>query len=327
MLVAVMSLLLLSCVAPSVAAAVCNAGDKKILLSLKQSLGNPTRLSSWKENTDCCATWGYVECDEDGRVSGVNIGPISTPGTLPDSIGGLTALVELTIRKCNLSGPIPPSIGNLRSLSVLQLERNRLTGPIPKSVGQLSSLVFLSLSQNNLSGPIPPSLGSLYNVQELYLDANQLSGPVPASLGNLAPQRVNISMNKLSGDVSALITGWASAVTIDISHNNFSFDLGCVRFPAGLTIFFVSHNHVYGTIPESANGMKGLEQFDVSRNRLCGQIPQGGVVSKFPTASFDCNICLCDSPMVPCLQLNCPLICTDGGARPLPSSSSVQASR
>lgn len=59
-------------------------------------------------------------------------------GTIPTSIGHLTALRELEI--AHLSGTIPTELGNCQFLQLLHLIDTGITGTIPSEVGRLSSL-------------------------------------------------------------------------------------------------------------------------------------------------------------------------------------------
>ena len=53
---------------------------------------------------------------------------MSVAGTLPSTIGSLTALTSLQINVTELSGSIPPSIGSITSLSNLDFSYNNLNG-------------------------------------------------------------------------------------------------------------------------------------------------------------------------------------------------------
>ncbi|KAF5472293.1 hypothetical protein F2P56_009024 [Juglans regia] len=55
---------------------------------------------------------------------------------LPNSIGNLsTSLQRLGLHDCNIKGNIPEEIGNLSSLIDLTLNHNELGGPIPTTIG------------------------------------------------------------------------------------------------------------------------------------------------------------------------------------------------
>jgi hypothetical protein len=83
-------------------------------------------------------------------------------GTIPDSLGNLTKLVELDLSYDKFGGGIPESLGNLVNLRTLNLGVNQLSGAIPVSLLNLVNLEHLSFggsyyrqTPNMLSGDIP----------------------------------------------------------------------------------------------------------------------------------------------------------------------------
>jgi hypothetical protein len=78
-------------------------------------------------------------------------------GTIPNSIGRLTALTSLYLASNGLTGTIPEhAISLLTALNHLQLQNNDLEGTIPaNAIGELTKLEYLSLSGNDISGTIP----------------------------------------------------------------------------------------------------------------------------------------------------------------------------
>ena len=136
--------------------------DREVLEAFYHANGGPDWLfnTNWLSDEPLSEWWG-VFTNEQGRV------------------------VQLILRRNNLSGPIPPELGRLTNLERLQIHGNRFSGPIPPELGQLTNLIFLSLFSNRLSGPIPPELGHLTGLTSLQLINNQLTGPIPVELGNL----------------------------------------------------------------------------------------------------------------------------------------------
>lgn len=131
-------------------------------------------------------------------------------GSVPATIGNLTALTALKLGLNNISGTIPESVYGLTLLSLLDFSQNPISGTISNSIGQLTALTTVWLGGiqhapfSNLTGTIPSSVGRLTNVAYLcacrYLVApfltrapppssdfsfNQLSGSLPASIGSL----------------------------------------------------------------------------------------------------------------------------------------------
>ena len=96
-------------------------------------------------------------------------------GTIPQWIGSLTKLKELSLKLTNRTGTIPDLLGNLTNLILLDLDQNRLTGSIPKSLGKLSNLHFLLVNRNKLNGSVPTSLSSLRLLTMLLLDQNNIT--------------------------------------------------------------------------------------------------------------------------------------------------------
>jgi hypothetical protein len=76
-------------------------------------------------------------------------------GTIPSSLGALTALKALWLDGNNLNGTIPSSLGTLTVLNELRLQQNQLSGTIPSSLGALTALTHVRLYANQLVGQTP----------------------------------------------------------------------------------------------------------------------------------------------------------------------------
>jgi hypothetical protein len=82
------------------------------------------------------------------------------------------AVLALSLRFRGLAA-LPESLGGLTRLVELDLRNNRL-GALPESIGQLDSLVSLDLRGNRLRA-LPPSIGALPHLEKLDLRWNKLS--------------------------------------------------------------------------------------------------------------------------------------------------------
>ncbi|XP_076946450.1 receptor-like protein EIX2 [Bidens hawaiensis] len=60
-------------------------------------------------------------------------------GSIPESFGRLTNLLELDLSFNDFTGPIPEALGNLISLQRLDISNNQLTSSIPESLGRLTT--------------------------------------------------------------------------------------------------------------------------------------------------------------------------------------------
>ena len=85
---------------------------------------------------------------ENGRIIRLNCYNVGLSGFIPESIGNLSKLAQLSLSNNNLTGSIPESIGNLKSLFNLNLENNQLSGSIPDTIANLPVLSILLLNDN-----------------------------------------------------------------------------------------------------------------------------------------------------------------------------------
>ncbi|KAF7808860.1 putative leucine-rich repeat receptor-like protein kinase [Senna tora] len=157
-------------------------------------------------------------------------------------------------------------------VSRLVLENLDLSGSI-EPLASLTQLRVLSLKRNRFSGPIP-SLSNFTALKLLFLSHNGFSGPFPATVTSLVRlYRLDLSHNNLSGNIPATVNRLSHLLTLRLDQNRFS-----------------SHIPVLN--------LRNLQDFNVSGNRLSGEIPKS--LSGFPESSFAQNPALCGAPLVKC---------------------------
>ncbi|XP_008807293.2 polygalacturonase inhibitor-like [Phoenix dactylifera] len=306
----------------------CNKDDKKALLGIKAAFNNGDHFASWTEESSCCE-WYSVICDaESGRVMELNIFDADFAGSIPAAIGDLSYihsivfyklpnvvgpmpsalaklknLVYLTIRETNISGPVPDFLSELTALNQIDLSFNRLSGSIPSSLGDLHNLTSLDLSGNQLSGTIPPSLFQKITMKEppsLRLSHNDLTGEIPPAFGKVGFFEIDLSQNRLTGDGSLLFGRSKPTSKIDLSRNQFEFDLTHVEFPEAINVVNLNENRIHGSIPAQITKLENLQHLNVSHNDLSGQIPSGGEMGRFDESRFLQNTRLCGKPLPLC---------------------------
>ncbi|XP_028085999.1 receptor kinase-like protein Xa21 [Camellia sinensis] len=144
----------------------------------------------------------------------------SIHGNIPTSLGNCHRLLELDLSQDNLNGPIPPEIMKLSTLSeLLWLGQNALSGSLPLEIGSLKNLGNLDVSHKRLLGSIPNTLGSCLSLEWFELENNSFEREIPQSLRTLRGLRVlDLSHNNLSG----LIPSYLGEFQLDILNLSFN---------------------------------------------------------------------------------------------------------
>ena len=259
------------------------AQDSLALIDLYNSTDGP----NWRHNdnwlSDKVHRWRFVRTTG-YRVTGLELSGNLLSGTIPASIGELTALENLDLSWNDISGSIPEEIGSLVNLVELNLEYNeQLTGSIPGTIGNLTELEIMKCRNDSLTGSIPAAIGALSKLQILDLHFNQVSGSLPSTIGGLtALTFLDLSGNQLTGSIPPEIGALTSLTQAWLGGNQLS---GSIPEQIGeltsLTHLYLSGNQLEGEIPSQIGGLSDLEILYLNDNQLTGSIPEeiGGMTS------------------------------------------------
>ena len=247
-------------------------------------------------------------------------------GELPLSLKKCKNLSFIDLAKNGLSGKIPPWIGeSLSSLIILSLRYNKFTGSIPSQLCQLQKVQILDLSGNNISGTIPRCLrnftamtkkgtltiayfyDTLYNSFVNYIPWSYVDAALVKWKGREFEYKntlglvksIDISSNKLIGEIPKEVTDLLELVSLNFSRNNLT---GLIPAAIGqlksLDVLDLSHNQLIGEIPTSLSEIDRLSTLDLSNNNLSGEIPRGTQLQSFNTSSYEGNPALCGPPLL-----------------------------
>ncbi|XP_059634696.1 pollen receptor-like kinase 3 [Cornus florida] len=137
---------------------------------------------------------------------------------------------------------------------------------------ELPGLRTVVLVNNSFSGKIP-KFNRLTSVKAIYLSNNNFSGEIPSDFFSnmMSLKKLWLSRNKFSGKIPDSLGKITHLLELHLDYNEFS-----------------------GPIP-SINGQDKLVAFDVSHNKLEGEIPKN--LLKFNARSFKGNSRLCGQPV------------------------------
>ncbi|CAI0411908.1 unnamed protein product [Linum tenue] len=158
--------------------------ERDAIFQLKASLNNSFLNTNWTgpqcPSDDFPDKWSGIECNVDGRVTGISLPSMGLAGPLI-SRGSFLAFSELTtlvLRNNSLTGRIMDFSSN-QKIQQIDLSHNRLHGPIPVSMVRLLSLQSLLLQNNFLTGTIPAFNQSTLN--SFNVSNNDIAEAIPAT--------------------------------------------------------------------------------------------------------------------------------------------------
>ncbi|GMH28638.1 hypothetical protein Nepgr_030481 [Nepenthes gracilis] len=234
-------------------------------------------------------------------------------GQLSPSLLNCQGLEVHDVGNNNFNGTFPYWLGSLPELQVLILHSNSFRGNVGtfKRKHLFSKLWIFDISNNSFNGTLPSSflqcfkamMNSTENRGKLkYLGKSFYEYSIMPKVKRLNLEfvriltvitAINISNNKLKGEIPEVIGDLVSPRWLNLAHNNF---IG--RIPPSLASLSelesldLSSNKLVGQIPEELASLTSLEFFNVSQNRLVGPIPQGQQFGTFENNSYLGNLWL-----------------------------------
>jgi len=230
-------------------------------------------------------------------VIAIDLSNLGLMGTIPEEIGSLEEIEDLTLYNNDISGTIPPSLMTLPNLfyidlgsnylfgsippisptlEYLYLNQNRLSGRIPRGKNGLDyKLKHLWAQQCQLTGPLLDRLGNFGNLEQLVLYENRIIGPIPTTLSSLPMlSYLDLSSNSLTGTVPDTVFDMHELVSIYLSRNQLSGPIvGRASSLSKLSYLWLDENEFSGDIPPAFGDFLNLKSFLLHDNNLQGTMP------------------------------------------------------
>ncbi|KAL8162936.1 hypothetical protein V2J09_014425 [Rumex salicifolius] len=210
-----------------------------------------------------------------GRIRVLDLSMNEFSGLVPVGMLALHNMKKLHLQGNQFSGPIPFDIGFCPHLNELDLSRNEFIDGLPDSLRLLKSLTILDLSNNKLTGEFPFWIGNLTSLVSIDVSKNGLRGSLPMSIGSLSSiQSFVLSDNNLNGIIPSSLASCTQLTTIQLRGNAFGGSIPDYLFSMGLENLDLSWNKLSGSIPPGSSRLfESLLAMDLSGNNLRGNIP------------------------------------------------------
>lgn len=280
--------------------------DGVLLLTFKYSiLSDPLSvLRNWNYEDATPCLWTGVTCTELGnpntpdmfRVTSLVLPNKHILGSVTPDLFSIPYLRILDLSSNFFNGSLPDSVFNATELQIISLGSNNLSGDLPKSINTVINLQLLNLSANAFTGNIPPSLSLLKNLTVISLTKNSFSGDIPS--GFEAAQVLDLSSNLLNGSLPKDLGG-KSLHYLNLSHNKVLGEISpgfAEKFPANATVD-LSFNNLTGPIPNSLPLLNQKAESFSGNQELCGK-PLKMLCSIPSTLSNPPNISETTSPAI-----------------------------
>ena len=245
--------------------------------------------------------------NENGYVTGVNLGPADITASLDGSSASVSLVVvpypeELVLKvlydatngdlwqqNTNWLSDRPVALwagihlNEQGRVQHLVLPGNGLIGTIPPQIQHLEDLESLHLGENDLEGPIPVEVTRLSRLKSLDLNYNAIGGKLPPEIGDLS-ELVALSLfgNELTGEIPPEIGKLTKLEYLDLCHNQLRGpippEFGNLRelqylMMCGIDSAPHEGNRLSGEIPAEIGNLTKLRRLDLGANQLEGPIP------------------------------------------------------
>jgi Leucine-rich repeat (LRR) protein len=250
-------------------------------------------------------------------------------GKLPRTLVNNRRLEYFDVSHNNINDSFPFWLGDLPGLKVLALSNNDFHGDIrcyDNMTCTFPKLHIIDLSHNEFSGSFPSEMihgwkamktsnttqlqyekmlvylmpyepGEYWTVDKFYSFTMSNKGLVMVYENLQDFYRmiaIDISSNKISGEIPKVISDLKGLVLLNLSNN---FLIGSIPSSLGklsnLEALDLSLNSLSGKLPQQLTQLTFLEFFNVSFNNLSGPIPQNKQFATFQGNSFEGNQGLC----------------------------------
>ncbi|KAA0067566.1 phytosulfokine receptor 1-like [Cucumis melo var. makuwa] len=239
----------------------CHPDDLKALKSFVNGLQTPVQGWDYGSSSDCCS-WKGVTCS-------------NPPALKLNDSNVFSRVVGLELPGEKLRGNVSESLGDLVQLKTLNLSDNFLTNSFPSNLFSLQNLEVVDLSSNDFYGYAPFNITSP-SITFLDISKNKLIGEVDPGFCHIAKQiqALKLSSNRLHGKVLPGFGNCSFLEELSLASNFLSGDLPQDLFAMSkLKVLDLSDNGFSGELSFQIGNLSNLVYLDISFNQFSRLLP------------------------------------------------------
>ncbi|GJZ80528.1 MDIS1-interacting receptor like kinase 2-like protein [Tanacetum coccineum] len=240
---------------------------------IPEGLGSANLLELQMDNNQLSGQLPEDLC-QGGKLQNLSLSLNQLSGSIPVGLKNCQSLTRATFDWNLFNGDISNSFGVYPSLVYLDVSHNNFHGQLSLNWSKCKKLTALGLGYNNISGSIPPEFGKT-QLQRLDLTSNRLVGEIPKELGQMKDMLyLSLSDNKLSGVIPHELRSLHSLLALDLSNNTLTGPIPrYISDWAQIVYLNLSHNKLTEKIPSEIGKLSHLTKLDLSWNLLTNEIP------------------------------------------------------
>ncbi|KAI3506151.1 hypothetical protein L1887_28507 [Cichorium endivia] len=180
-------------------------------------------------------------------------------------------LDTISLSSCKLGSSFPGWLKTQNNFSVLDISNAGINDSVPSWFWEslTPGIRYLNLSMNQIHGVIPDFLSDGPPIIDMSL--NNFSGNLP--LFPLDTVTLNLNNNMFSGPISFLCN-LTRISHLDLSNNKLSGELpNCWNNLDNLAILNLENNGFTGAVPDSMGALESISMLSLRGNSLIGEIP------------------------------------------------------
>ncbi|KAF7011739.1 hypothetical protein CFC21_026017 [Triticum aestivum] len=239
----------------------CSPEERAVLMDIRSSLRRAHSMFSpdlWGHDDDECCSWETVTCNNSTRrVTHLDLSLVYLSAD-----AGERWYLNLTV------------FSAFHELRYLDLSYNFQCSLSFEGLVGLPRLLYLDLSGITLGGGFLEFIGAFVSMEVLALNGNNITGGIPeAAFNNLRNLRqLNMSMNRLNGNLPASLFALPHLKILDLSNNIFDgyIPISSSSRPISLEVLDLSYNHLTGILPIKA--FKNIRSLNLASNLFSGSL-------------------------------------------------------